>query len=72
MNSVRPECYRAYFRPKSYTFDDVMLSVDLALSRGRFVSINYLNCPGFTDAAEEAGRAPEHPVGEGHQRRERE
>ncbi len=54
MNSVRPECYSAYFRPGSYTFDDVVRSVDLALSRGRFVSVNYLNCPGFTDAPEEA------------------
>jgi pyruvate-formate lyase-activating enzyme len=53
LNSVRPDCYRAYFRPNGYDFDDVVASVDLARSRNRFVSLNYLNCPGFTDAPEE-------------------
>lgn len=54
LNSIRPEVYTAYFRPHGYRFQDVVASIDLALSRGRFVSINYLNCPGVTDAAEEA------------------
>ena len=54
LNSVRPACYGAYFRPVDYTFDDVVASIDLAVSRGCFVSINYLNCPGVTDAPEEA------------------
>ncbi|MGD9056763.1 MAG: radical SAM protein [Desulfobacterales bacterium] len=49
MNSVRPECYLAYFRPKGYGFSDVIKSVDLALNNGLFVAVNYLNCPGFTD-----------------------
>ena len=49
MNSVRPECYQAYFRPKGYGFSDVIKSVDLALNNGLFVAVNYLNCPGFTD-----------------------
>jgi len=53
MNSVRPECYHAYFRPVGYTFPDVLESIDRALGKGRFVSINYLNCPGFTDTPEE-------------------
>ncbi|RPH49030.1 MAG: radical SAM protein [Desulfobacteraceae bacterium] len=53
MNSVRKECYDAYFRPRSYLFSDVIKSVDKALDRKIFVSINYLNCPGFTDSAEE-------------------
>ena len=54
VNSLRPECYRAYFRPKGYGFNDVLRSIDAALERGRFVSINYLNSPGFTDTAAEA------------------
>jgi pyruvate-formate lyase-activating enzyme len=55
MNSVRPDCYHAYFRPKSYCFDDVVASIDAALARGVHVAINYLNCPGFTDTPEERG-----------------
>ncbi len=54
LNSLRAACYQAYFRPSGYKFDDVLQSADLALSRGKFVSINYLNCPGFTDTPEEA------------------
>jgi len=49
LNSVRQNCYDAYFRPKSYCFADVLKSVATALARGKFVAINYLNCPGFTD-----------------------
>jgi len=53
MNSLRKSCYTAYFRPRSYLFEDVLESIKLALDRGKFVSINYLNCPGFTDTPEE-------------------
>jgi pyruvate-formate lyase-activating enzyme len=53
MNSVREACYHAYFRPKSYEFSDVLRSIDMAKDRGKFVSINYLNCPGFTDSKKE-------------------
>ncbi len=54
MNSVRPKCYEAYFRPRSYGFADVLKSIDLALERGKFVALNYLNMPGFTDTPAEA------------------
>lgn len=53
MNSVRKACYTTYFRPKGYGFEDVVASIDTVLARGAHVAINYLNCPGFTDAAEE-------------------
>jgi pyruvate-formate lyase-activating enzyme len=53
MNSVRKDCYTAYFKPKGYAFEDVLKSVELAVSRNQFISINYLNCPGFTDSPEE-------------------
>ena len=54
MNSVREETYGAYFRPAGYGFADVLDSIDLAISRGCSVAINYLICPGFTDSAAEA------------------
>ena len=54
MNSVRRECYDAYFRPQGYRFDDVLASIELALAREKFVAMNYLNCPGFSDTPEEA------------------
>ncbi len=54
MNSVREACYHAYFRPNGYHFVNVLESIDLAISCGKHVAINYLNCPGFTDCAEEA------------------
>jgi pyruvate-formate lyase-activating enzyme len=66
LNSVRRPCYEAYFRPRRYTFADVLRSIDTALARGKYVSINYLNSPGFTDTAEEAEALVaflrEHPI----------
>jgi len=53
MNSSRKECYSAYFQPKDYSFSDVLQGIDTGVDRGLFVSINYLNCPGFTDTPEE-------------------
>jgi pyruvate-formate lyase-activating enzyme len=32
----------------------VIESIDMAIRREKFVSVNYLNCPGFTDTPEEA------------------
>ena len=55
LNSVRDDCYQAYFRPKGYRFSDVLKSIELALQGGLFVSVNYLNCPGFTDTPREVG-----------------
>ena len=53
MNSLRPECYHAYFRPKGYGFSEVLKSIKLALGGGLFVAVNYLNCPGFIDSQQE-------------------
>jgi molybdenum cofactor biosynthesis enzyme MoaA len=53
MNSVREQCYQAYFRPQGYDFDDVLNSISIALACKKFVAINYLNSPGFTDSPEE-------------------
>jgi pyruvate-formate lyase-activating enzyme len=53
MNSLRGNCYHAYFRPKGYGFSDVLKSIELAVRSGLFVAVNYLNCPGFTDTPSE-------------------
>ncbi|MGW8301793.1 MAG: radical SAM protein [Desulfobacterales bacterium] len=53
LNSVRENCYHAYFRPKGYGFSDVLKSIELAVGSGLFAAINYLNCPGFTDTPPE-------------------
>ena len=53
MNSVRENCYTAYFRPKGYRYADVIKSVETAIEMNKFVSINYLNCPGFSDTPQE-------------------
>jgi pyruvate-formate lyase-activating enzyme len=53
LNSVRPECYQAYFQPQGYGFSDVTKSIDIAINRKKFVAVNYLNSPGFTDTPQE-------------------
>ncbi len=50
INSVRESCYTAYFRPRSYRYSDVIRSIDIAAKKDKFISINYLNCPGVTDS----------------------
>jgi len=54
LNSVRQKCYQAYFQPKGYDFSDVIESIDIAIKRKKFVAVNYLNSPGFTDTPQEA------------------
>jgi pyruvate-formate lyase-activating enzyme len=53
MNSVQEACYNTYFRPAGYCFADVLKGIDIGISKGKHVAINYLNCPGFTDSHEE-------------------
>jgi len=53
MNSVRKKCYDSYFRPQGYGFANVLESIDMALAFDKFVAINYLNSPGFTDTPRE-------------------
>lgn len=53
INSMREACFQAYVRPQGYRFAQVLQSVELALSRGVFVSLNYLQIPGFADTEEE-------------------
>lgn len=53
LNSAREDYYLKYYRPRGYSFKDVMKSIACAKSRGGFVSINYLTLPGFTDLRSE-------------------
>ncbi len=53
MNSIREKCYHAYFRPRGYRFGDVLNSIEIARTHNKFVAINYLNCPGFSDTPRE-------------------
>jgi pyruvate-formate lyase-activating enzyme len=49
LNSVRPEYYTAYYRPRGYGFADVVAAVRAAKSGGARVALNYLIFPGVTD-----------------------
>lgn len=53
LNSVRREYYERYYRPCGYTFNSVVKSIQVAKNYKKFVSINYLIMPGFTDQEEE-------------------
>jgi pyruvate-formate lyase-activating enzyme len=53
MNSVREECYNAYYRPVGYSFAQVLESMKVAKQQGLFTMINYLVSPGVTDHPEE-------------------
>jgi wyosine [tRNA(Phe)-imidazoG37] synthetase (radical SAM superfamily) len=49
INSARRPLYDAYFRPRRYTFEDVVETLRVMRRYGRYRSINYLVFPGVTD-----------------------
>ncbi|HOP61906.1 MAG TPA: radical SAM protein [Spirochaetota bacterium] len=53
LNSPTEKYYNSYHRPVNYKFADVLRTIDLALNRGIFVSINLFFTPGFTDSVSE-------------------
>jgi pyruvate-formate lyase-activating enzyme len=53
LNSVQPEFYTRYYRPRTYGFDHVIESIRVARSHRLFTSINYLSFPGVTDSPAE-------------------
>jgi pyruvate-formate lyase-activating enzyme len=53
MNSARPEFYTRYFRPRNYTFENVLESIRIMKNASRFVSINYFVFAGFSDQPSE-------------------
>ncbi len=53
MNSPTEKYYQSYHRPVNFSYSDVLRTIDVALSRGIFVSINLFFMPGFTDSVSE-------------------
>lgn len=53
LNSAREIYYNRYYKPKDYTFKDVVKSIKTAGDKDGFVSVNYLIMPGFTDLKDE-------------------
>jgi len=53
VNSTRKKLYEHYFRPRGYSFRDVVRSIHIAKRYGKFVSVNLLVFPGLTDAEAE-------------------
>ncbi len=53
LNSLREDLYNAFYKPKGYSFNDVLRTIEIARARGIFVSLNLLLFPGVTDTEEE-------------------
>jgi pyruvate-formate lyase-activating enzyme len=53
LNSAREDMYHQYYLPKKYSFSDVVRSIMIAKRHKKFVSLNYLTMPGFTDREDE-------------------
>ncbi len=53
LNSAREDLYHKYYMPKGYSFADVCKSILVAKRYKKFVSLNYLTMPGFTDREDE-------------------
>ncbi len=49
LNSARKDHYLAYYRPKSFEFEDVVSSIRLSKDMGLYTMLNYLVFPGVTD-----------------------
>ncbi len=49
INSFQPEYYKWYYSPVNYSFEDVLLSIQLLRQAKKWVSINYFVYPGFTN-----------------------
>jgi len=53
LSSPTEKYYNAYHRPVNFTYSDVMKTIETALDKGIFVSINLFFMPGFTDSLSE-------------------
>lgn len=53
LNSAQAEFYHRYYAPRGYTFADVCRSIAIARRHKKFVALNYLVMPGFTDRTAE-------------------
>ncbi|MCD4780325.1 MAG: radical SAM protein [Candidatus Omnitrophica bacterium] len=53
LNSFRKKYYDLYYQPHGYDLQDVLSSIHQVKRRKKFVSLNYLTMPGFTDDYDE-------------------
>jgi len=53
LNSARENIYNAYYKPRNYTFNDVLKSIEIARKHNIWISLNYFVFPGITDCEEE-------------------
>lgn len=53
ISSVQEKFYNLYFRPQGYKFSDILKSIAIAKRYRKFVSVNLLVFPGFTDREDE-------------------
>lgn len=53
LNSAQPDFYTAYYRPRTYTFQDVLESLKIVRRYQRWSSLNYFVFPGLTDQPSE-------------------
>lgn len=53
LNSARPELYNRYYRPRDYTFEDVIESAAVVSRHKKWTSLNYFIFPGITDHPDE-------------------
>ena len=53
LNSAREQVYEPYYRPRNYSFNQVISSVERAKELGLFVSLNLLFFPGISDTEAE-------------------
>ncbi|PID75703.1 MAG: radical SAM protein [Deltaproteobacteria bacterium] len=53
LNSAQEKYYNRYYRQRSYSFADVLQSIDTMKRHNKFVSLNYFVFPGFTDSEPE-------------------
>ncbi len=49
LNSAEPEFYSSYYRPRGYSFQDVVSSISEARKHSMFISLNLLYFPGISD-----------------------
>ncbi|UCC95637.1 MAG: radical SAM protein [Candidatus Omnitrophota bacterium] len=53
LNSAQRTLYKLYFRPRNYTFRDVLKSIEIAKKYRKFVSVNLFVSPGLSDSVKE-------------------
>ncbi|MCL2155612.1 MAG: radical SAM protein [Leptospirales bacterium] len=53
LNSTTEKHYMSYHRPVNYSYNDVIKTIEIALEKKIFVSINLFFMPGFTDSLSE-------------------